>query len=117
MDYLTLISVPAIVSVTYAFIEILKKITKNSEKLLHFCPLIASIVGAISGVICFYFIPDIIAASNVVVAILIGAASGLAATAFSTFGVKSFILPQPFSASVPFSLRVSLRLPYSRVKT
>ena len=80
MDYLTLISVPAIVSVTYAFIEILKKITKNSEKLLHFCPLIASIVGAISGVICFYFIPDIIAASNVVVAILIGAASGLAAT-------------------------------------
>ena len=80
MDYLSLISVPAIVAAVYAIIEILKKATKNSEKVSHFYPLIASTVGAISGVICFYFIPDIIAASNVVVAILIGAASGLAAT-------------------------------------
>ena len=32
-------------------------------------------------------------------------------------GVKSFSLPQPLSAIVPFSLRVVLRLPYKRVKT
>lgn len=80
MDYLSLISVPAIVAAVYAIIEILKKATKNSEKLSHFYPLIASIVGAVSGLICYYFIPTIIAAPNVVVALIIGAASGLAAT-------------------------------------
>ena len=80
MDYLTLISVPAIVAATYAIIEIIKKATKNSEKVSHFYPLIATVIGAIAGMICYYFIPGIIAASNVVVAILIGSASGLAAT-------------------------------------
>ena len=80
MDYLTLISVPAIVAATYAIIEIIKKATRNSEKVSHFYPLIATLIGAIGGVICFYFIPGIIAAGNVVVAIIIGAASGLAAT-------------------------------------
>lgn len=80
MDYLTLISVPAIVAATYAIIEIVKKATRNSEKVSHFYPLIATVIGAIGGAICFYFIPGIIAASNVVVAIIIGAASGLAAT-------------------------------------
>ena len=34
----------------------------------------------IAGIICFYFIPSIIPATNVVVAIIIGASSGLTAT-------------------------------------
>jgi len=37
-------------------------------------------LGVISGVICYYFIPDIIAVPNVVLAIVLGGASGLAAT-------------------------------------
>jgi len=37
-------------------------------------------LGIIAGVICFYFIPSIIPASNVVIAIIIGGASGLSAT-------------------------------------
>lgn len=80
MDYLNLISVPAIATAVYFIIEALKKAVNNNEKFLKFIPLIALGIGAIAGVICFFFIPSIIPATNVVVAIIIGAASGLSAT-------------------------------------
>lgn len=37
-------------------------------------------VRLVAGIICFYFIPSIIPATNVIVAIIIGGASGLTAT-------------------------------------
>lgn len=80
MDYLNLISVPAIATAVYLIIEVLKKAFNNNEKFLRLIPLISLIVGIIAGVICFYFIPSIIPATNVVVAIIIGGASGLTAT-------------------------------------
>ena len=80
MNYLTAIAVPAITGAIYALIEILKKVTNNNEKVLRFIPLIALGLGAIAGVICFFFIPDVIPQANIVVAIIVGAASGLAAT-------------------------------------
>jgi hypothetical protein len=80
MEYLSIISVPAIVAAVYAIIEVIKKATNNNEKVSHFYPLIGLVLGVISGVICYYFIPDIIAAPNVVLAIILGGASGLAAT-------------------------------------
>jgi len=80
MDYLNLISVPAIATAVYLIIEVLKKALNNDERFLRFIPLIALVTGAIAGVICFFFIPSIIPATNVVVAIIIGAASGLSAT-------------------------------------
>lgn len=80
MDYLTLIAVPTITGTIYALIEILKKVTNNNEGVLRFIPLIALLLGAIAGVICYFFIPGVFEAANVVVAIVIGAASGLAAT-------------------------------------
>ena len=80
MEYLSIISVPAIVAAVYAIIEVIKKATNNNEKVSHFYPLIGLVLGVISGVICYYFIPDIIAAPNVVLAIVLGGASGLAAT-------------------------------------
>ncbi len=80
MDYLNLISVPAIATAVYLLIEVLKKATSDSEKVKRFIPLIALGLGAIAGLICFYFIPAIIPATNVVVAIIVGAASGLTAT-------------------------------------
>ncbi len=63
-----------------SIIEVIKKATGGSEKLLRFIPLIALGLGATSGVICFFFIPDIIPTPNVVVAIIVGAASELSAT-------------------------------------
>ena len=80
MDYLSLISVPAIATAVYLLIEILKKAFNYNEKFLRLIPLIALALGIVSGVICFYFIPSIIPATNVVVAIIIGGASGLTAT-------------------------------------
>lgn len=80
MEYLELISVPAIVMVVYAVIEILKKCVGENEMFKRFIPLIATGLGVICGVVCFFALPSIIPASNVVVAIVIGGASGLTAT-------------------------------------
>lgn len=80
MEYLNLISVPAIAMAVYLLIEVLKKVFNNNEKFLRLIPLISLTIGVIAGVICFYFIPSIIPATNVVVAIIIGGASGLTAT-------------------------------------
>ena len=80
MDYLNLISVPAIATAVYLIIEVLKKAVGTSEKFVRFLPLIALGLGAVAGIICFFFIPTIIPADNLVVAIIIGGASGLTAT-------------------------------------
>lgn len=80
MEYLNLISVPAIATAVYLIIEVLKEAFNNNEKSLRFIPLISLSIGVIAVVICFFFIPSIIPATNVVVAIIIGAASGLTAT-------------------------------------
>lgn len=79
MDY-TFITVPVITSIVYAVIDIIKKATNNNEKFLRFIPLVAAVLGIICGVISFYFIPGVLETSNIFVAIVIGAASGLAAT-------------------------------------
>ena len=57
----------------------MKKAFCNSEKFLRVIPLVLLLIGSVAGVICFYFIPSIIPAANVVVAIIIGAASDLTA--------------------------------------
>lgn len=80
MEYLELISVPAIVAVVYFIIEIIKKCVGENEKFMRFIPLIAAALGVTCGVVCFFALPSIIPASNVVVAIVIGGASGLTAT-------------------------------------
>lgn len=80
MEYLNLISVPAIATAVYIIIEIIKKCVEENEKFYRFIPLIALIIGVIAGILCFFFIPSIIPAKNVVVAMVIGGASGLTAT-------------------------------------
>jgi hypothetical protein len=80
MEYLNLISVPAIATAVYLIIEVLKKAFNNNEKFLRIIPLLALFLGAVSGIICYYFIPDILPAGNLVVSAIIGAASGLAST-------------------------------------
>lgn len=79
-EYLNLISVPAIAAVVYWVINITKHIVGENETFNRFIPLIATGLGVVCGVICFFFIPSIIPAENVLVAIVIGGASGLTAT-------------------------------------
>ena len=76
-----IISVPAIVSITYALIEAYKKwIAKGREKYLAFIPLIALILGGVLGVVVFYIEPSIIIAKDVGWALIVGMASGLSST-------------------------------------
>lgn len=59
--------------------QLLKNLIDN-EKFNKFIPLISVVCGSVLGVIAFYFYPGFLPADNVVVALMIGAASGWAAT-------------------------------------
>lgn len=79
-QYLNLISVPAIAAIVYWVINIIKHAVGENEKFKKFIPLIAAALGVVCGIICYYAVPSIIPAPNIVVAIVIGGASGLTAT-------------------------------------
>ena len=79
-QYLELISVPAIAAVVYWVVNLIKYIVGENETFKRFIPLIATALGVVSGVVCFYALPSIIPATNLLVAIVIGGASGLTAT-------------------------------------
>lgn len=79
-QYLELISVPAIAAVVYWVINLIKYAVGEKEAFNRFIPLIATALGIVCGVICFYAVPSVIPAENLIVAIVIGGASGLSAT-------------------------------------
>ena len=79
MDIIQTISVPIIVSIVYGVMGILKA-TIKSDRFNTFIPVIAAVLGAILGVIFFFGYPELIPAGNVCAALIIGAASGWAAT-------------------------------------
>ena len=72
--------IPAIAAVVYTIIDIVKTACGGDEKFKQFIPLISAVLGAICGVVSFYFIPGVIDTGNLLVAIIIGASSGLSAT-------------------------------------
>ena len=76
----TIITVPAIAAIVYTIIDIVKTACGGDEKFKRFIPLISAGLGAVIGVVAFYFVPGIIDTQNILVAITIGAASGLSAT-------------------------------------
>ena len=73
--YLNLISVPAIATIVFWVINIIKHAVGENEKFKRFIPLIATGFG----VICYFALPEIIPADNIVVAIVLGGSSGLTA--------------------------------------
>ncbi len=79
-QYLNLISIPAIAAIVYWVINIIKHAVGENEKFKKFIPLIAAALGVVCGIVCYYAVPSIISAPNIVVAIVIGGASGLTAT-------------------------------------
>lgn len=74
------ISIPGIVVAVYAIIEIFKQILDNNPKFLKFVPLIAGVLGIAIGLLMFFAVPGFMPTDNVVIAIAIGASSGLTAT-------------------------------------
>lgn len=82
-ELLTGVSIPTIAAVVYVVVELIKYTTNYNEKFLRFIPLVSAVLGLAFGLICFFAIPSIMPTNNVVVAIVIGAASGLTATGFN----------------------------------
>ena len=79
MEYLELISIPGITLVCYWIIYCLKKAI-NNETFSRCIPLVSCALGAVIGIICFYFVPGITPTNNALIALLLGGASGLSAT-------------------------------------
>ena len=79
METIEIISIPAIVTVVCAVMQMMKK-TVASERFDRVIPLLSVLLGAALGGLAFYIYPALIPADSPVVAILIGAASGWAAT-------------------------------------
>lgn len=73
------ISVPAITAIVYGAMALYKNFI-TEEKWVRLIPVWAALLGIILGIIAFYAAPMIMPADNVLTAILIGMASGLAAT-------------------------------------
>lgn len=81
MTYFTEIAtIPALAAIVYTIIDIAKTALGGDEKFRRFIPLIACILGAVCGVVAFYFVPGVLDTQNLLVAIILGAASGLSAT-------------------------------------
>ena len=76
----TFTTIPALVAIVYTIIDITKTAVGGDEKFKRFIPLIACALGAVCGVIAFYFVPGVFETQNLLVAIIIGASSGLSAT-------------------------------------
>ena len=76
----TIITVPAIAAIVYTVIDIVKTACGGDEKFKRFIPLTAAVLGALLGIVAFYFVPGVIETENILVALVIGAASGLSAT-------------------------------------
>ena len=80
---LTGASVPAIAAVVYFVVEIIKYATNKNEQFMRLIPLLSAILGTICGAVSYFALPQIIPTDNIVVALAIGAASGLTATGFN----------------------------------
>ncbi|MDD2294755.1 MAG: hypothetical protein PHW61_02330 [Eubacteriales bacterium] len=82
-EYLNTVSIPVIVTIVYCAIDLIKTTIAPyqslSERLSHFYPLLAVALGIITAAIMFYAVPESISTTNLLVALAIGAASGLTA--------------------------------------
>ena len=73
-------TIPALAAIVYTLIDITKTAMGGDEKFRRFIPLIACVLGAACGVVAFYCVPGVMETENLLVAIVLGAASGLSAT-------------------------------------
>ena len=74
------VAIPALAAIVYTIIDITKTAVGGTDKFNRFIPLISCLLGAVCGVIAFYCVPGVFETQNLLVAIVLGAASGLSAT-------------------------------------
>jgi len=80
MGIIEVVSVPVIATIVFWTINLIKYTVNNSEKFKRLIPIISAILGSILGCVAFYIAPSVIIADNVLLALIIGGASGLSAT-------------------------------------
>lgn len=73
-------TIPALAAIVYTIIDITKTALGGDEQFKRFIPLIACLLGAVCGVVAFFCVPGVMGTDNLLVAIVLGAASGLSAT-------------------------------------
>ena len=73
-------TIPAIAAIVYTIIDIVKTAVGGTEQFKRFIPLVSCALGAIIGIIAYFCVPGVMETQNVLVAIVLGAASGLSAT-------------------------------------
>lgn len=79
-NILQITGVPVITAIVFFAMQGYKYIVNGNEKWIRLTPIFACILGVALGIVAFYAAKDILPADNVLTAILIGGASGLAAT-------------------------------------
>ena len=79
-------TIPALAAIVYTIIDIAKTALGGDERFKRFIPLIACVLGAGCGVIAFYCVPGVMETENLLVALVLGAASGLSATGANQIG-------------------------------
>ena len=79
-SFIDFTTIPAIAAIVYTIIDIVKTAVGGDERFKRFIPLISCGLGAICSIIAFYCVPGVLDTQNVLVAIIVGAASGLSAT-------------------------------------
>ena len=79
-------TIPALAAIVYTIIDIAKTVLGGDERFKRFIPLIACVLGAGCGVVAFYCVPGVMETENLLVALVLGAASGLSATGANQIG-------------------------------
>lgn len=74
------VSVPVISIIVYWVINLIKHTFNHNEKLKRWIPLLAASFGVVIGIVAYYVAPNLGLGNNVLVAAVIGGASGLSAT-------------------------------------
>lgn len=77
MDNLGIPTVAALVVICYCVGFVLKKTEKFKD---NYIPAVMVVLGAVLGIVAYYIAPDLIKASDLIVAIAIGFMSGMTAT-------------------------------------
>ena len=85
-NFTDITTIPALAAIVYTIIDIAKTAMGGDERFKRFIPLIACILGAICGVVAFYFVPGVVDTQNLLVALVLGAARGLSATGANQIG-------------------------------
>ena len=79
-------TIPALAAIVYTIIDIAKTALGGDERFKRFIPLIACVLGACCGVVAFYCVPGVMETENLLVALVLGATSGLSATGANQIG-------------------------------